>query len=325
MIITRRGFLQKALLAGGALLVSPAIRSFGSGSSLQAAGHEPFHFVVIGDSHLMGNKNPRLKVRLEAAIREINSLAPQPDFVIHLGDAVHDGTSEQFQYFAETIAQLKPKIYFVPGEHDWYFDMGETYRSAFIKGEVPYSFDHKGYHLIVLNGIGLNDYWSRRKLTPQQRMEIAGTLHHPLQGPFQLGKDQLAWLQKDLSGVGRETPLLIFIHPPMYHYYRPWNFWVEDAPEAHLLLKPFQSVSVFHGHVHHTVQNELDRMKFYSTLSTSWPYPYPDTGVPKGSAKMPRPGPSNFYDGLGWSKNSAGNGEMTHQDILWTLTPPEGS
>ncbi|MBI1821299.1 MAG: metallophosphoesterase [Nitrospirae bacterium] len=322
MTISRRTFLQKTLLAGATLVLSPGIASLISPRQLVAAPFDPFTFVMIGDSHLMGNKNPRLKIRLEAAIREINALDPQPDFVIYMGDAVHDGTPGQFQYFAETISQIKPKIYFVPGEHDWYLDMGETYRSSFIKGDVPYSFNHKGHHIVVLNGILLNDFWTSRKLTPEQRMEIAGTLNNPRQGPFRLGQEQMAWLEKDLSQIDRATPLLVFSHTPLYHYYRPWNFWVDDAAEAQGLFKSFEAVALFHGHVHHIVQNQIEQLRFYSNLSTAWPYPYPETGVPQGSPKMPRPSPANFYDGLGWSRNEAGKGNVVHRDILWTLTPP---
>ncbi len=320
--INRRNFLKMSALAGASLVLSPGISRILGNRPLLAAPVEQFSFAIIADSHTMGAKNPRMKTRLEAAINEVNALRPQPDFVMYMGDAVHDGSAEQFKYFAEIISHLKAKIHYVPGEHDWYLDMGEYYQKNFIKGTVPYSFDHKGHHIVVLNGINFNDFWTSRHLTAQQRMDIAGTLNDPTPGPFMLGKEQLLWLEKDLSGVSKETPLLVFTHPPLYHYYRNWNFWTEDAPEAHAILKPFRNVSVFHGHVHQVVQNQIENLKFFSTVSTSWPHPYPETGFPQGSPKMPRSNPANLFDGLGWSKNSTMNGEVTHGDVLWTLTPP---
>jgi Icc protein len=322
MSLSRRRFLQKTLLSGATLVLAPGIMSLSRNQKAFAASIEPFRFALIGDSHLMGVKNPRLPTRLEMAIREINLLDPQPDFVMFMGDAVHDGTLDQFRQFTSIISRLKPKTFFLPGEHDWYFDLGENYRALITKETPPLSFKHKGHHIILLNGIHLNDFWSEKNLTPEQRIEAAGTLNRS-PGPFQLGKEQLLWLEKDLSGVDQETPILVFIHPPLYHYYRKWNFWVEDAPEAHRLLKPFLQVSVFHGHVHQVVRNQIGNIRFYSTLATSWPYPYPETGVPEGSPRMARPSPANFYDGLGWGKGAVFRDRVQQEDVEWTLNPPE--
>ncbi|MHB8483968.1 MAG: metallophosphoesterase [Nitrospiria bacterium] len=321
--ISRRNFLKMSALAGASIVVSPGLSRILGNDRLLAAPVDPFSFAIIADSHTMGPKNPRLKIRLEAAVREINALNPQPDFVMYMGDAVHDGSAEQFKYFSEILSHLKARIYYVPGEHDWYLDMGEYYQENLIGGTVPYSFNHKGHHIVVLNGILFNDFWTGRKLTPQQRMDISGTLNDPAPGPFRLGKDQLLWLEKDLSGVSKEIPLLVFTHPPLYHYYRPWNFWTEDAPEAHAILKPFKNVSVFHGHVHQVVQNQIENLKFFATVSTSWPHPYPESGFPPGSPKMPRSNPAKLFDGLGWSRNTSRDGDLFHQDVLWTLTPPD--
>jgi len=324
--LTRRGFLKVSALTGATLVVAPGMGSLGSlvrpMSALAAASD--FSFAIIADSHTMGAKNPRMKTRLEAAVNEVNALNPAPDFVMYMGDAVHDGSVEQFKYFQEIMAALKPKVYYIPGEHDWYLDMGEYYQKTFVKRQVPYSFDHKGTHILALNGINFNDFWSSRKLTPAERMDVAGTLNHSMPGPFMLGKPQLDWMEKDLSKVSKTTPIFVFTHPPLYHYYRPWNFWTEDAPEAHAILKPFQNVQVFHGHVHQVVQHQIANMKFMSSVSTSWPHPYPETYQPLGlKGQMPRSNPALPFDGLGWSNNKVVGGAVTHEDVLWTLRPPK--
>lgn len=321
--LTRRGFLKVSALTGATLVVAPTMGALVRPALSTAAASE-FTFAIIADSHTMGPKNPRMRTRLQAAIKEINALTPAPDFVMYLGDAVHDGSPEQFKYFEGIIAGLKPKVYYIPGEHDWYLDMGEYYQQRLIKGPVPYSFDHKGAHIVALNNINLNDFWSARNLTAQERMDIAGTLNDPTPGPFMLGKGQLDWLEKDLANVPKDAPILVFTHAPLYHYYRPWNFWTEDAPDAHALLKPFRHVQVFHGHVHQIVRHQIANMKFLSTVSTSWPHPYPETYEKLGlKGQMPRSNPALPFDGLGWSNNRvAGNG-VTHEDVLWTLKPPK--
>jgi 3',5'-cyclic AMP phosphodiesterase CpdA len=177
---------------------------------------------------------------------------------------------------------------------------------------------------VALNGIHFNDFWSARKLSPEERMDIAGTLNHAMPGPFMLGKAQLDWLEKDLANVPKDAPILVFTHPPLYHYYRPWNFWTEDAPEAHAILKPFRNVQVFHGHVHQIVQHQIANMKFLSTVSTSWPHPYPETyQTLKLKGQMPRSNPALPFDGLGWSNNKVSGHAVSHEDVLWTLKPPK--
>jgi hypothetical protein len=174
--LTRRGFLRVSALTGATLVAAPAMGSLLRPSGAGAAASD-FTFAIIADSHTMGSKNPRMKTRLQAAIKEVNALNPAPDWVMYMGDAIHDGSAEQFKYFEEIMAGLKPKTYYIPGEHDWYLDMGEYYLKNLVKGQVPYSFDHKGSHVVALNGINFNDFWSARKLTPEQRMDIAGTLN----------------------------------------------------------------------------------------------------------------------------------------------------
>lgn len=322
--LTRRGFLKVSALTGATLVVAPSMGSLLAPHSARAAATD-FSFAIIADSHTMGAKNPRMKTRLEAAIKEVNALSPAPDFVMYMGDAVHDGSPEQFKYFQEIMAALKPKTYYIPGEHDWYLDMGDYYMKNFMKQSAPhYSFDHKGAHIVALNGINFNDFWSARKLSPAERMDVAGTLNHPMPGPFMLGKPQLDWLEKDLSKVSKDTPIMVFTHPPLYHYYRPWNFWTEDAPDAHAILKPFKTVQVFHGHVHQVVQNQMNNMKFMSTVSTSWPHPYPETYQSLNlKGQMPRSNPAMPFDGLGWSNNKVAGGAVTHEDVVWTLRPPK--
>src|SRR5205823_10261656 len=142
--------------------------------------------------------------------------------------------------FEDIMAALEPRIHFLAGEHDRYLDMGEYYLEHFIQRAAPwYSFDYKGAHIIALHGSNLNDFWTARKLTPQERMHVAGTINDPSPGPFLLGKAQLDWMEQDLAKVSTHTPILLFSHVPLYHYYRPWNFWTEDAEDARALLAPF--------------------------------------------------------------------------------------
>ncbi len=323
---SRRGFIETLGLTGATLAAAPLASLLLPGAAAAAGAVEDFRFAILADSHTMGKKNSPMKVRLEAAIRQINAMNPAPDFVMYLGDAITDGTIEEFKYFEDIIAGLKPKVHYLAGEHDWYLDMGEYYMQHMIQRPMPYySFDHKGAHIMALHGSNLNNFWSSRKLSPQERMKVAGDINDPAQGTFALGRAQLDWMERDLASVPRNAPILIFSHVPLYQYYKPWNFWTQDADQAHAILKPFSNVQVFHAHVHQLVEHQIANMKFCGILSTSWPHPYPPSYHTLGlSGQMPRPNPALLFDGLGWhiAKVEGGSGKVSHEDILWTLKPP---
>ncbi len=321
---SRRGFIETLGLSGATLVAAPLASQLFAGSARAAAAVQDFSFAILADSHTMGEKNPMMKIRLEAAIRQINALAPPPDFVMYLGDSIHDGTREQFQYFEAIVAQLKPRVFYLAGEHDWYLDMGEYYMQHMIRRPEPwYSFDHKGAHIMALHGSRLNDFWSARHLTAEERMQVAGTVNDQSQGTFALGKPQLDWMEKDLAHVPKEAPILLFSHAPLYHYYRPWNFWTQDADEAQAILRPFKNVQVFHAHVHQLVEHRIANIRFCGILSTAWPHPYPETYHSLGlSGQMPRSNPALPFDGLGWHIGKVSGGVTSHEDILWTLKPP---
>ena len=122
-----------------------------------------------------------------------------------------------------------------------------------------------------------------------------------------------------MKKVKKSTPIILFSHSPLYYYYKPWNFWTEDAPEVHLLLEGYENVQVIHGHVHHIVKNQIGNIKFASSLSTGWPHPYPTSGVPAGSPKMPRPNPGNTFGGLGWETMKVdGQGDVEVKYEEWS-------
>jgi hypothetical protein len=103
---------------------------------------------------------------------------------------------------------------------------------------------------MVLNSVVEKDFWTKRGLTPEQRMKIVAGLDNSEQSAFEVGTEQRQWLAADLAKVDKKMPLIVFSHSPLYKYYRPWNFWTDDADEVQALLRPFDTVTVIHGHTH---------------------------------------------------------------------------
>ena len=183
------------------------------------------------------------------------------------------------------------------GEHDWYLDMGERWQDLF--GAARYSFDHKGIHFVVLNSVVEKDFWTAKGLTPMQRMQTVAGLDNSNQSAFEVGAEQRAWLAQDLAKVDKSKPLIVFSHSPLYKYYRPWNFWTDDADEVQALLRPFKTVTVIHGHTHQLLTNRIGNIYFHGVLSTAWPWPYAPEGLPKVTVQMSRANPFNPNDACG--------------------------
>jgi 3',5'-cyclic AMP phosphodiesterase CpdA len=303
--LDRRSFLKVSSAAFGAVasqgLVTP--HSFQPVNVALAAtpgigNVVPFTFAYISDSHLYDRKvNDRFVNAIMRAVDDVNAMNPQPDFVFFGGDLAQLGQPQELDLGAQILRNLKAPLRLMVGEHDWYFDMGDKWKSLF--GPPSYSFDHKGAHLVVLNSVVEKDFWTARNLPPMQRMRTVAGLDNAEQSAFSVGDDQRAWLEKDLEAHSSETPIIVFSHSPLYKLYRPWNFWTDDAEKVQSILKRFRSVVVFHGHTHQMLTNRIGNIHFHGFLSTAWPWPYAPEGLPALNIQMGRANPFDPQDGCG--------------------------
>jgi len=289
--------------------------------TIAAPGIEPFRFAYISDSHLYERKlNDRFVNALLRAVDDVNRMDPQPDFVLYGGDLAQLGAPGELDLGAAILKNLKAPVKMMVGEHDWYLDMGEKWKSLF--GAERYSFDHKGVHFVVLNSVVEEDFWTARGLTPQQRMSTVAGLDNQQQNPFTVGVEQRAWLENDLKKFGKDTPLVVFSHSPLYKYYKKWNFWTDDADEVQAILKRFERVTVIHGHTHQLLSNKIGNIDFHGLLSTAWPWPYAPEGLPELTVQMNRPDPFNPHDGCGdGTVNVFADGLVDKVYSLWNRNP----
>src|SRR5205085_4495610 len=247
-----------------------------------AAAPEDFFFVQLSDTH-WGFKddkiNPDGPATLNKVVAAINGLSRQPDFIAFTGDMTHtsDDTKERRRRMAEVrdmVGGLKVKdIRFVPGDHDAQKDRGEAYQEFF--GKLNYTFDHKGYHFVVLDNTS----------DPDQK----------------LGEAQIAWLAADLKQLKPETAVVVLTHRPLFELYKPWGWWTPDGAQALDLLKPYKA-TVFYGHIHHDHHTSALGAVHHATASLMIPlYPAgtrPDRTMVAWDAARP-------YQGMGWRAISA--------------------
>jgi len=146
-----------------------------------------FTLACISDTHLLARgERHRFALAATRAVEDINALSPPPDFVLFGGDLAQLGRRDELLLGRDILVKLKPKLYMMVGEHDWYLDLGEAWQELF--GKPTYSFDHKGVHFVVLNSVLVEDYWSKPKMTPEERMKLWPNWIIPRAGPSWLGK-----------------------------------------------------------------------------------------------------------------------------------------
>ncbi len=302
--ISRRQFLgittkMTAATAFAGTFAPSATSFFGLGGIAHAATKKitPFTFAILTDAHLYDIKDHKFDAFLEKGVADINSMNPLPDFVLYAGDIGQSGKDSELKKGKAILDKLKVKYRVIPGEHDWYLDMGKSWKGHF--GNETWSFDHKGVHFIGMNSILVPDFWTMAGLTPEERMGRMEELECHNCGLWGVGSAQLEWLAKDVKNISRDTPVVILTHSPLWNYYPRWNFQTVDAPEIREILRKFEKVIAIHGHVHQVVYNQIGNISSAGLLSTSWPWPYPPVELPYPHLKMNRVDPGNFEDGLG--------------------------
>lgn len=216
------------------------------------------------------------------------------------------------------MSDIKIKKVFIPGEHDWYLDMGATWNRMF--GKSPWTFDHKGVRFIGLDTVSrAEDFWTSRKFTAKERMGHMATLDGTLGGAWAaVGADGQKFLNSTLASWPKDKPVVVFTHNPLYEYYPPWNFWVRDWLPVQEILRPFTNVTNIHGHTHQALYNEIGKMRSIGMLATSWPWPYAPEGVPVLTKPMIRADPGDHFDGVGWSSLAMTSGaRIDYEYKMW--------
>ena len=160
-------------------------------------------------------------------------------------------------------------MHYVPGEHDFIDEEVKLYKERYgkgTKGPGYYSFDAGGVHFVGLVNV----------------VDLKGG------GLGNLGNEQLEWLENDLKGRSKSTPIVLFAHIPLWTVYPQWGWGTEDGARALEYVKGFGSVTVLNGHIHQVMQKVEGNVTFHTARSTAFPQPAP------GAA--PSPGPMKVED-----------------------------
>jgi len=252
--MNRRSFISLSALAGAVCISEPSGWSALS-KSAPTAEAETFDFIFFTDTHIQ----PELDAAHGCTTCFEKLRSHKADFAIQGGDHVYDalGASAQratdlYELYARTEKLIEIPVYHTIGNHDAFAAYAKTgvpvsdprqgkrmYQQRV--GKLYYSFDHKGYHFVVLDTIQLTDdrSWEAR-----------------------IDEPQLAWLAQDLSSVAPGTPVIIVVHCPLttgalaysaHDMGKPPKYqqaYVANAYAVIALLEKHNVVLVLQGHIH---------------------------------------------------------------------------
>jgi Icc protein len=255
----------------------------GSDGVLRAADAAPgqFSFVQISDSHIgyQGPANGDVRATLEDTVKTINALPVQPAFVMHTGDVSHLSKASEFDDARQILSKLRAPLIAIPGEHDYIgTDGAQRFAAAFGRKDAAgrgwSSWDQGGIHFVALINVGEGETFG------------------------QLGVEQIAWLEHDLAVQKPETPIVVFVHVPLFAVAPEWGWTTRDATRALATLRRFSAVTVLQGHIHQIIEHREGAIRFATARATAWPQAAPGTpGAKPGPLAVP---PGSLLGVLGY-------------------------
>lgn len=265
--MTRREFIG-GLCAAGTAASLPEILNGQPAGAQQSGQVEPFTFVHLTDMHVTRKRKGDEGYR--KCIETIRQLKPKPAFILMGGDMAFDGNYTAKSEFEECVRLYKEitdasgiPYYNCMGNHDvlgWSSrrkvsvddpDIGKTMIMDLLGWEKSYySFDHGGWHFVVLDSI----------------FPIGGK-DNPTYEP-RIGPEQLEWLAYDLGKAGGRPTVAVthiaascnrgqLLGDPNYKA-MDGSMVIWDTRELRIILERHKVRALLQGHSHN-----IEEMRYH--------------------------------------------------------------
>jgi Icc protein len=215
---------------------------------------DEFTFAFLTDIHLQPELNA--VEGFQKAIDTINAI--NPDFVLTGGDLVMDVLDQTYgradslyDLYEEVSGGFHMPVYNTLGNHEVYGwhrrEAGIEKQPEFGKamyeqrlGKRYYSFDHKGWHFIVLDAVYRSE-----------------------EGHYigKIDEEQISWIEQDLQKTGKEMPIVVSVHIPFVTSQtqltrgsleaNPPDLIITNAREVLLHFREYNLKLVLQGHLHY--------------------------------------------------------------------------
>lgn len=279
--MNRRDLLKSLTMAGAASTL--ALGSAVAMPPQARARAGSFRFLYFTDTHIQ----PELDAGTGCRMCFAQMVHEPVQFAVCGGDLVFDALAVDrtrahllWDMYRQTSSSLHVPVHYVIGNHDVFgltpksgvepsdAEYGKkAYQDRF--GSTYYSFDHLGWHFVVLDSIGL---------------------HPDRSWTGQVGQEQILWLKADLEKAGAHTPVIVVTHIPLvtgavnYVSRADWlqktpdvgslvnTLMVTDASEVIDVLLGYNVRVVLQGHTHVNEEIEFRGLRFMTSgaVSGNW-------------------------------------------------------
>lgn len=230
--------------------VTPQDRHQSANASSGTVPPQSLRFFFLSDTHSRVNL-------LEKFIALANQ--EQPDLIVDVGDAVHDGTEPEIERAYAMRRELSSPIYMATGNHDAHL------RGPFSAPppQIPpvQSFDAKGVHFILLDN-------EDETLSEEQFQQLEADLKAHRGQPIFVAMHVPPKLSHEpLSvAVGKHLPL---------HFATPHMRDPAQVERFHTLMKDYGVKAVLAGHTHFPDEVDLDGVRYITASSSGGLNPRP--------------------------------------------------
>lgn len=258
-MLSRRHLLSAAALSPFARLQATPPPATGS-----------FSFAFLTDMHVQPERGAADGLR--QCLSHVEKLQRRPDLILTGGDLIMDALDVgldraqlEWNLFDECIKPCSIPMHHTLGNHDvcgWSSkaqvpptdpDYGKkVFAERYGQGRTYRSFDHKGWHFILLDSVSQNpetrDYFGR------------------------IDDAQMEWLKNDLAAVGPTRPVILVTHIPFFSVWHQYlrggaepagpKGIVQNANEVVKLLAKHNVPLVLSGHGHILEHIELNNIVF---------------------------------------------------------------